>query len=223
MEKALKSQRLRSMPNLYFSGHEDQGAIAGLLLLGDAYNIRHPLTGGGMTVGLNDVRVVRGLLNDIPQHAPDAGPVDVWNRRATLRTLERRHRLRRPLAATVNILANALYGVARDAELRRACFEYFRLGGRFVEGPVGFLSVLRPQPYLLVMHFFAVALFGLSRLALPLPTPSGVVRGARMVGRSVQLAKPLVDNENVTLLASLPLGSDLIGKFVPKPPRDNDK
>lgn len=37
-----------------------------MLLLGDAYNMRHPLTGGGMSVVLNDVRIWRGLLQSIP-------------------------------------------------------------------------------------------------------------------------------------------------------------
>lgn len=38
----------------------------GVLLLGDAYNMRHPLTGGGMSVVLNDVRIWRDLLKNIP-------------------------------------------------------------------------------------------------------------------------------------------------------------
>ena len=40
--------------------------FAGVLLLGDAYNMRHPLTGGGMSVALNDVRIWRSLLKNIP-------------------------------------------------------------------------------------------------------------------------------------------------------------
>lgn len=41
-------------------------SVAGVLLLGDAYNMRHPLTGGGMSVALNDVRIWRSLLGKIP-------------------------------------------------------------------------------------------------------------------------------------------------------------
>lgn len=37
-----------------------------MVLLGDAYNMRHPLTGGGMSVALNDVRIWRSLLKNIP-------------------------------------------------------------------------------------------------------------------------------------------------------------
>lgn len=34
----------------------------GAMLMGDAFNMRHPLTGGGMTVALSDIVVLRDLL-----------------------------------------------------------------------------------------------------------------------------------------------------------------
>ena len=37
----------------------------GALLMGDAFNMRHPITGGGMTVALSDVVVVRDLLRPL--------------------------------------------------------------------------------------------------------------------------------------------------------------
>lgn len=49
----------RSMPA---NPHPTPGA----LLLGDAFNMRHPLTGGGMTVALSDVVVLRDLLRPLP-------------------------------------------------------------------------------------------------------------------------------------------------------------
>ncbi|KAK6159155.1 hypothetical protein DH2020_006469 [Rehmannia glutinosa] len=48
----------RSMPA---NPHPTPGA----LLMGDAFNMRHPLTGGGMTVALSDVVVLRDLLRPI--------------------------------------------------------------------------------------------------------------------------------------------------------------
>lgn len=38
----------------------------GVVILGDAYNMRHPLTGAGMSVALNDILLLRELLHDIP-------------------------------------------------------------------------------------------------------------------------------------------------------------
>lgn len=48
----------RSMPA---APHPTPGA----LLMGDAFNMRHPLTGGGMTVALSDVIVLRNLLRPL--------------------------------------------------------------------------------------------------------------------------------------------------------------
>ncbi|KAB0390101.1 hypothetical protein E2I00_016096, partial [Balaenoptera physalus] len=64
----------------------------------------------------------------------------------------------------VNILAQALYELfsATDDslhQLRKACFLYFKLGGECVAGPVGLLSVLSPNPLVLIGHFFAVAAY----------------------------------------------------------------
>lgn len=40
--------------------------------MGDAYNIRHPLTGGGMTVAFKDIKIWRKLLRGIPDLYDDA-------------------------------------------------------------------------------------------------------------------------------------------------------
>ena len=55
-------------------------------------------------------------------------------------------------------------------EMRQACFDYLRLGGWYSAGPVSLLSGLNPRPSILVLHFFAVAVFGVGRLLLPRPT-----------------------------------------------------
>lgn len=51
--------------------------FAGVLLLGDAYNMRHPLTGGGMSVALNDVCIWRNLLKNIPDLYNDGAVLQV--------------------------------------------------------------------------------------------------------------------------------------------------
>lgn len=54
---------IRTMPNRSMPAvpHPTPGA----LLMGDAFNMRHPLTGGGMTVALSDIVVLRNLLNPL--------------------------------------------------------------------------------------------------------------------------------------------------------------
>ncbi|ESO95888.1 hypothetical protein LOTGIDRAFT_144418, partial [Lottia gigantea] len=148
--------RLRTMPNSFLPPSPIEKP--GVLVIGDAFNMRHPLTGGGMSVALNDAVIWRDLLKTIP---------DLTNYEELI-TASRVFQLRRKQTHSfvVNVLAQALYELfaASDVHLhslKRACFEYFKLGGECVNGPVGLLSVLTPKPHLLIGHFFAVAMYAI--------------------------------------------------------------
>lgn len=52
-------------------------SLLGVILLGDAYNIRHPLTGGGMSVALKDIKIWRRLLQTIPDLNEDSALLQV--------------------------------------------------------------------------------------------------------------------------------------------------
>ncbi|PWN20523.1 SE-domain-containing protein [Microstroma glucosiphilum] len=183
VSKTLESgQRLRSMPNSFLppSMQGQTENRKGVIVVGDAMNMRHPLTGGGMSVGLWDcVHLTRALggarwsppllasEQSQPKDVTASAPVDLhaWSHsiRPALRSW---HWSRKPLASVINILAQALYSLfgADDealAVLREGCFKYFEMGGECVAGPVGLLSGLRPRPTLLVYHFFKVALFSI--------------------------------------------------------------
>lgn len=54
---------IRTMPNR--SMPAAPYPTPGALLMGDAFNMRHPLTGGGMTVALSDIVVLRDLLRPL--------------------------------------------------------------------------------------------------------------------------------------------------------------
>ncbi|XP_059103561.1 squalene monooxygenase [Peromyscus eremicus] len=152
--EASQNSRLRTMPASFLPPSPMNKR--GVLLLGDAYNLRHPLTGGGMTVALKDVKLWRKLLKGIPDLYDDDAVFQAkksfyWSRKRT-------H------SFVVNVLAQALYELfsATDDslhQLRKACFLYFKLGGECVTGPVGLLSVLSPHPLVLIRHFFAVAVY----------------------------------------------------------------
>ncbi|XP_070248834.1 squalene monooxygenase [Myotis yumanensis] len=152
--EATQNSRLRSMPASFLPPSPVNKR--GVLLLGDAYNIRHPLTGGGMSVVFKDIKLWRKLLKGIPDLYDDAAIFQAkksfyWSRKMS-------H------SFVVNILAQALYELfsAKDDslhQLRKACFLYFKLGGECVAGPVGLLSVLSPNPLSLIGHFFAVAIY----------------------------------------------------------------
>jgi squalene monooxygenase len=154
---ALEKGALRSMPNSFLPPTTNR--TAGLVLLGDAMNMRHPLTGGGMTVALNDVVLLRDLLS------PDAVP-DLADTKAVLEKMRSFHWQRKNLTAVINILAQALYSLfaANDPQLKilqRGCFAYFQQGGQCIDGPVGLLAGIIRQPFVLFYHFFSVALLSI--------------------------------------------------------------
>jgi len=60
---AVEKGNIKSMPNR--SMPAAPLPKPGALLMGDAFNMRHPLTGGGMTVALADIVVLRDLLRPL--------------------------------------------------------------------------------------------------------------------------------------------------------------
>lgn len=119
--------------------------------------MRHPLTGGGMTVAFNDVLLISKLL--APGNVPSLD-----DSRAVLRQIGRFHWARKRSSSLINILAMALYALfaAEDttlAALKTGCFRYFQIGVRCKEEPCGMLAGLIGSPWVLVYHFFAVAFY----------------------------------------------------------------
>ncbi|KAL2813313.1 squalene epoxidase-domain-containing protein [Aspergillus cavernicola] len=152
---ALDKGQLRSMPNSFLPSATNK--TPGLIMLGDALNMRHPLTGGGMTVALNDVVILRDLLS--PENVPKLS-----NTALVLKQLSTFHWRRKMGASVVNVLAQALYSLfaANDVNLKalqRGCFEYFEIGMH--KGPVSLLGGMLKKPQVLFGHFFTVAFLSL--------------------------------------------------------------
>ncbi|KAG8478455.1 hypothetical protein CXB51_028378 [Gossypium anomalum] len=161
---------------------------------GDAFNMRHPLTGGGMTVTLSDIVVLRDLLR--PLH-------DLHDADSLAKYLESFYTLRKPVASTINTLAGALYKVFSASsdqarlEMREACFDYLSLGGDISTESVALLSGLNPCPLSLVLHFFAVAIYGIGRLLLPFPSLGRMLIGARLISSASGFIFPIIKAEGV--------------------------
>lgn len=190
---ALQNDRLRTMPASFLPPAPVNKQ--GVLLLGDAYNMRHPLTGGGMSVVLNDVSIWRDLLKNIP---------DLYDNTALLQAKKKFHWERKSSHSfVVNVLAQALYELfaATDKslhQLRKACFHYFKLGGECINGPIGLLSVLSPKPLTLIGHFFAVALYAIYfsfKSESWLTIPRALVNSAAILYRACAVMFPLIYSE----------------------------
>jgi squalene monooxygenase len=142
----------KSMPNSYLPPTR-QGRHAGIILLGDAYNMRHPLTGGGMTVAFNDAVLLAELLH--PDQVPDLG-----SPRAIAAVMDEFYTRRKSLTSIINVLAQALYSLfaAENRQLRAlqaGCFRYFEMG--ITDEPVAMLGGMMRRPLTLAYHFFSVA------------------------------------------------------------------
>jgi squalene monooxygenase len=100
LRRAIESGRLRSMPNAWMPS--TRNLTPGLVILGDASNMRHPVTGGGMTVALKDAILLSNMLNstDFPS---------LEDTKTVLGRMGDFHWKRKEYSASLNILAQALY------------------------------------------------------------------------------------------------------------------
>ena len=55
--------------------------------------------------------------------------------------------------------------------MRDAAFAYFKLGGEAVRGTTSLLGCVNTNPWVLISHFFIVAVYGMIRTLLPIPWP----------------------------------------------------
>ncbi|KAH7310765.1 squalene epoxidase [Stachybotrys elegans] len=155
--EAAKSGRLRCMPNSWLSS----AAIhtPGIAILGDASNMRHPLTGGGMTVAIKDAILLAELL------APNR-ITSLSDRSHVAKAIRVFHWQRKWHASTINILAQTLYllFVAEDPGLQimQAGFvKYIQKGPRHFGEPVGIMGGLVENPLRLFYQFFCIAFYSI--------------------------------------------------------------
>ncbi|XP_039043865.1 squalene monooxygenase SE2-like isoform X1 [Hibiscus syriacus] len=166
----------------------------GAFMIGDAFNMRHAITAGGMTVALSDVVLLRDLLR--PLH-------DLSDASAVCEYLESFYTLRKPMSSTINILANVLQKVFRGPSdpamkaMQQTCFGYLRLGGVFAHGLSAMLSGLCPHPLSLAFHFISLAIYGVGRLLLPFPTPKRLWNAAKFLWVASSVLLPFIWSEGV--------------------------
>ncbi len=85
----------------------------GVILLGDAFNMRHPLTGAGMSVAFNDAVIWRELLASVP---------NLSNHQKILENLEQFQWQRKSSHSfVVNVLAQALYALFSASDGTKRC------------------------------------------------------------------------------------------------------
>lgn len=96
---AVRNGPIKNMPNSFLPPEPNyrNGAMA----LGDAFNMRHPLTGGGMSVALHDIIIFRELVSNLK---------DLVDYESLLRVSKRLYGERKNSHSfVVNVLSMALY------------------------------------------------------------------------------------------------------------------
>ena len=182
---ALEEDKFKAMPNMMVASKPIRKS--GTVLLGDSLNMRHPLTGGGMTVALTDVQLLGNLLFGINNFK-----AKTEINKAVNEFYNRRH----VANATINILADALYDVMSYPDLKEACYYYLKKGDGYTQGPISILSAVSRDKKLLIRKFFSVAMFGAGNLLRPFPSPKKIGRSYNLFRKAVHIISPLLMNEN---------------------------
>jgi squalene monooxygenase len=196
-EITVNDGNIRTVPNREMAA-EPTHKLRGAILIGDAFNCRHPLTGGGMTVGLSDCALLCDLLRDIES-------LEYWEDIEEMLSVF--YQRRKATSSTINILANALYTIFAPTNskhhgnavplMRSSVVRYFKIGGVCASGPVGLLAGLIKSPYMLLIHFFSVALVGCWDQIFPIPSPMGIYRAFHLFKSATQIVGPLISEERM--------------------------
>ncbi|EPX74354.1 squalene monooxygenase Erg1 [Schizosaccharomyces octosporus yFS286] len=157
LKAAVHNDRLRSMPNQFLPPSINR--TKGLILVGDSNNMRHPLTGGGMTVCFHDAYLLSRFI------APNVVP-DLYDYDNVISQTNKLHWKRKGYSFVINVLSIALYKLFAPKNrymqaLRNGCIEYFLRGGSCIEGPVRLLGGLDHSPSHLLFHFYAVCAYSI--------------------------------------------------------------
>ncbi|XP_010454707.1 PREDICTED: squalene epoxidase 5-like [Camelina sativa] len=167
----------------------------GVIVLGDAFNMRHPSVAAGMMVLLSDILILRGLLQ------PLSNLGDVTKVSEVIKSF---YNIRKPMSATVNILGNAFSqsliastDVAKEA-MRQGCYDYLCSGGFRTSGMMALLGGMNPRPLSLIYHLCAITLHSIGHLLSPFPYPLRIWHSLRLFGLSLKMLVPHLKAEGVS-------------------------
>ncbi|MGR8935021.1 MAG: FAD-dependent monooxygenase [Gammaproteobacteria bacterium] len=181
-EQALQEGGFKVMPNHYMAAKPK--IRKGAVMLGDALNMRHPLTGGGLTAVFSDIRILSGHLLAMP---------DFNNTDLVYEKIEAYYRDRKQANANLNILANALYGVMSNDLLKTAVFKYLQRGGSSAQESIAILAGLNKKNHALIKHFFTVAVLGAYDLVRD--NIVNLPKALKILSDAFTIIKPLAKNE----------------------------
>ncbi|MGR9036007.1 MAG: FAD-dependent monooxygenase [Gammaproteobacteria bacterium] len=181
-EQALQEGGFKVMPNHYMAAKPiiRKGAV----MLGDALNMRHPLTGGGLTAVFSDIQILSAHLLAMP---------DFNNTELIHEKIEAYYQDRQNANANLNILANALYAVMSNDLLKMAVFQYLQCGGANAQESIAILAGLNRAHFALIKQFCFLAVFGAYNLIRF--NISNLPKAITLLSNAITIIKPLIKNE----------------------------
>lgn len=166
----------------------------GILFIGDAWNIRHPITGAGMTVALSDVVLLSELLK----------PLTLTSSEEIHHIIKKKffpERIKR--VAATNVLAESIYqvfaGRAHMKAMQQAIFSYFKIGPKATTAPISLLACLETNPFLLIFHFFVVAVYGSWQIIMK--SPLSFITAIRVITTAASFFLPMLYHEHLISLS----------------------
>lgn len=181
-EFAMEEAKFKIMANHYMPAKPiiKKGAV----LLGDALNMRHPLTGGGLTAVFADIYLLSKHLMLLP---------NLKNTNQVSEKIKVYYKERHHANANVNILANALYGVMSNNLLKDAVYDYLKKGGKNAQMPLKLLAGIERDHKTLIRYFFGVAAFGSTNVLAEKATD--VAKASKILFDAFNIIRPLIKNE----------------------------
>lgn len=151
---AVKKGKFRSMPNQNLKSTPLNKKR--VVLLGDSFNMRHPLTGGGMSAVFNDIN---NILKNFKKNT------NLSNEKETDKIIKNYYKKRNKDVSNINILADSLYHATIDPELKLASFNYLKKESCQQE-TIQIIAGIDKKKFNLIQHFISVTLHGINKLDL---------------------------------------------------------
>ncbi|CAH2044276.1 unnamed protein product [Thlaspi arvense] len=172
----------------------------GVIVLGDAFNMRHPIVASGMMVVLSDILILRRLLKPL-NNLSDSNKVS--------EILESFYKIRKPMSSTVNTLGSAFSQVvaastdeAKEA-MRQGFFDYLRCGSVFRKSEMmALLGGMDPRPLSLIRQLFAMTLSSVYHLLSPFPFPLRIWHSLKLFVLALRMLGPHLKAEGVRQMLS---------------------
>ncbi|CAH8362997.1 unnamed protein product [Eruca vesicaria subsp. sativa] len=175
------------------------GDKKGVIVLGDAFNMRHPVIASGMMVLLSDILILRRLLKPL-RNFSDFNKVS-----AVLKSF---YNIRKPMSSTVDTLGSAFFQIlvastdeAKEA-MRQGFFDYHCGGGFAKSDTMALLGGMNPRPLCLIRQLLSIILFSVGTLLYPFPSPLRIWRSLKLLWLSWRMLGPRLKAEGVRQMLS---------------------